>query len=156
MKKIALLLLACLTAFGFAACGGETEAKNPDVNDVMAQIKSEITFPEMADHTVDELPYYGYDQIDTDQIDSAAYSIASSGLTAEEVLIVKLKNADDADAVKSMMETRRDQIAATAQDYTPEEMNKITSAVIGSKGQYVYFAITGDNEKAKQIFEESF
>lgn len=155
MKKFALLMAALFVMFGLAGCG-ETEVKNPDVADVMAQIKSEIAFPEMADHGADELQYYGYDTLNADQIDSAAYTIASSGLTAEEVLIIKLKDAKDADAVKAMMETRRDQIAATAMDYTPEEMNKINTAVIGAKGQYVYFAITGDNEKAKEIFNESF
>ena len=44
----------------------------------------------------------------------------------------------------------------TAADYTPEETEKLTTAVIGSKGAYVYYAATNDNTKAKEILNNAF
>ncbi len=154
MKKLLPALLAIMMMFSLISCG--EEAKNPKAADVMTKIRSEIEFPEMAEKTKDDLASFGYDELDTADIEDCAYIIASSGLTAEEVFIVKLKDTGDVAAVKKMMEARRDQIAATAQDYTPEEMDKITKAVIETKGRYAFFAITGDNAKAKEIFKEMF
>ena len=154
LKKMLPLLLAALLLFVFTGC--QEEAKNPKVADVMTKVRSEIEFPEMAEKTIDDLASFGYDELDPADVEECAYIIASSGLTAEEVFIVKLKSEDQVADVKKMMETRRDQIAATAQDYTPELMDQINKAVIETKGPYAFFAITGDNEKAKKIFTEMF
>ena len=67
-----------------------------------------------------------------------------------------LKDESKADSVKKMMETRRDMVKDTAADYTPEETEKLTTAVIGSKGAYVYYAATNDNTKAKEILNNAF
>ena len=37
-----------------------------------------------------------------------------------------------------------------------EETEKLTTAVIGSKGAYVYYAATNDNAKAKEILSSAF
>lgn len=158
MKRFIALCLAFVMLLGLAGCAGTDgeEAKNPDVADVMAKLTSELTFPEMSEKTVDDLPYFGYDTLDVSKVEDMAFIIASSGLTAEEVLIVKMTEEAAAKELKALMEEHRDQVAATAEGYTPEEMGKINSAVIEAKGQYAYFAITTDNEKAKTIFDESF
>ena len=46
------------------------------------------------------------------------HNLLHSGLTPEEVFIVKLTDAAGAEEVQKLMEARRDQIAATSQDYT--------------------------------------
>lgn len=154
MKKWTLLILSVVLMFSFTACSSEN--KNPKVSDVMSRVRNEIEFPEMSEKSVDDLASYGYDQLDSSKIEESSFIIASSGSTAEEVFIVKLKDADAIDDLKKMMETRRDQIAETAADYTPEEMDKITKAVIETKGNYAFFAITGNNTQAKKIFSEEF
>ena len=82
--------------------------------------------------------------------------MAGSGITADEVFVVKLTDASKADSVMDMMAARRDMIKETAADYTPEETEKLTTAVIGSKGAYVYYAATNDNAKAKEILSSAF
>lgn len=154
LKRILPLLLAAALLLVLTGC--KEEAKNPKVADVMTKVRSELEFPEMAEKTKEDLSSFGYDELDPADVEESAYIIASSGLTAEEVFIVKLKDEAKAEDVKKMMETRRDQIAATAQDYTPELMDQINKAVIETKGPYAFFAITGDNAKAKQIFDEMF
>lgn len=156
MNLVKRLLPAFLAAMVFCLAGCQAEAKNPKVADVMTKIRSEIEFPEMAEKSVEDLASFGYDELDPADVEESAYIIASSGLTAEEVFIVKLKSEEKAQDVKKMMETRRDQIALTAQDYTPELMEQINGAVIEVKGPYAFFAITGDNDKAKEIYNEMF
>ncbi|MCI8406199.1 MAG: DUF4358 domain-containing protein [Oscillospiraceae bacterium] len=159
MKKVFRLLalaLALTAALALAACAQKETAKNPKVSDVMAKVRDGISFPEMAEKTIEDLAFYGYDQLDPAKVEEAAFIIASSGLTPEEVFIVKLTDAAGAEEVQKLMEARRDQIAATSQDYTPELMDQIEGAVIGAKGVYAYFAITNDNDQAEQIFDEQF
>lgn len=161
MKRVFAAMAALLLMASFAGCspkeeGGDSPAVEPKVSEVMASVQKEITFPEMAEQTVNDLAVYGYDELSTEDVEEVAYAIASSGLTAEEVMVLKLKDESKAASVKEMMVKRRDSIAATAQDYTPEQMDIINNAVIETKGKYCFFAITSDNKKAKQIFEDSF
>jgi len=153
MKRAATLLLAFAMLFAFVGCQKET--KNVNVADVMAEIRDSMEFPEMMEKSEEDLAGYGYDTAEGDIVEMS-YIIASSGLTPEEVFLVKAKDADTAEAVKAMMETRRDQIADMAQDYIPEEMEKVTGAVIGSKGVYAYYAVTADNSKVKEILSKAF
>lgn len=153
MKKWIALVLAALMALPFAGCTGEQ--KTPKTADIMSSIRSEIEFPEMAEKTVDDLPGYGYD-LSADDVKQMSYIIATSGLTPEEVFIVEAKDEATAAKIEEMMKTRRDQIADLASTYSPEEMDKINKAVIMTKGSYAYYAVTGDNSKAKKLFEAAF
>ena len=144
-KKWMAVLLCGLMLLVSAACS--QEEKNPKASDVVDELRAEIEFPEMAT--------YGYD-LTADDVEDMCFILAGSGITADEVFVVKLKDESKADSVKKMMETRRDMVKDTAADYTPEETEKLTTAVIGSKGAYVYYAATNDNTKAKEILNNAF
>lgn len=156
MKKMLCLAFALVMAVSFAACQPGGEAKNPAVADVATKLTTEIKFPEMAQQQASSLQYYGYDGVDTTNIEEVSYQIASSGQTPEEILVLKMKDDSQIADIKTMMEKRRDNIAATAADYTPELVEEINSAVIGTSGVYAYMAITPDNKKAKEILDDMF
>ena len=153
-KKILAVLLCCAMLFTLAACG-EEPAKNPKTADVVANLRDAIEFPEMAELTADDLIYYGYDLSAAD-VEDMTFVLAGSGITADEVCIIKLVDAAKADAVVTMMKARRDEVKNTAASYTPDEVEKLDTAVIGSKGAYVYYACTNDNAKAKEILNNAF
>lgn len=155
-RGLLALVMALAAALMMAACSQGAEAKNPKVSDVMTKVRDEINFPEMAEKSIEDLAFYGYDQLDAGKVEESAFIIASSGLTPEEVFIIKLTDEAAAEEVEKMMEARRDQVAATSRDYTPELMDQIEGAVIGTKGCYAYFAITNDNEQVEKIFDEQF
>ena len=121
----------------------------------MDEIRGAIEFPEMAEVKVSDLAMYGYD-LTADDIAEMQFILAGSGFTADEVVLIKLNDESKAESVVEMAKTRRDGIAETAQNYTPDEMDKLDTAVIGSKGPYVYYAATNDNTKAKEILENAF
>ena len=152
-KKWMAVLLCGLMLLVSAACS--QEEKNPKASDVVDELRAEIEFPEMTSQSVENLAAYGYD-LTADDVEDMCFILAGSGITADEVFVVKLKDESKADSVKKMMETRRDMVKDTAADYTPEETEKLTTAVIGSKGAYVYYAATNDNTKAKEILNNAF
>lgn len=157
MKRIiTVLLTAIMVVMSFAACGTNEDTKSPKVADVAQAVTESIAFPEMTIQTAEDLQYYGYGELNIDDVEECYYAIASSGLTPEEILIVKLKDEAGISELKAMMESRLDSIAAVAADYTPELMEQLETAVIEAKGRYAYFVISGDNVKAKEIFEQQF
>lgn len=157
LKQMALALVICLAAAGCAACApAEEEAKTPAVADVAKTVMESIEFPEMTTQIAEDLQYYGYGDLDVANIEEVYYAIASTGMTPEEILIIKLKDDTQIADLKKMMEARRDAIASTAADYTPELMGEIENAVIETKGNYGYFVISGDSETARKIFDEQF
>lgn len=154
LKKILAILLCGVLLFALTACG-EEPAKNPKTADVVGDLRDAIEFPEMAELTVDDLVYYGYDLTAAD-VEDMSFILAGSGITSDEVCVIKLTDASKANAVLDMMKTRRDQIKDTAASYTPDEVEKLETAVFGSKGNYVYYACTNDNAKAKEILNNAF
>ena len=141
--------------FVSAACSSNEEVKDVNLTEVMDEIRGAIEFPEMAEVKVSDLAMYGYD-LTADDIAEMQFILAGSGFTADEVVLIKLNDESKAESVVEMAKTRRDGIAETAQNYTPDEMDKLDTAVIGSKGPYVYYAATNDNTKAKEILENAF
>ena len=154
VKKWMSVFLCGLILLVSAACSQE-EAKNPKAADVVDDLREAIEFPEMAEQSVEDLTAYGYD-LTADDVEDMCFILAGSGITADEVFVVKLTDASKADSVMDMVAARRDMIKETAADYTPEETEKLTTAVIGSKGAYVYYAATNDNAKAKEILSSAF
>ena len=154
LKKILAVLLCGVLLFALAACG-EEPAKNPKTADVVASLRDAIEFPEMAEQPVDNLSFFGYDLTAAD-VEDMTFILAGSGITSDEVCIIKLTDASKASAVVDMMKARRDEVKATAASYTPAEVEKLDTAVIGSKGAYAYYACTNDNTKAKEILNNAF
>ena len=155
MKKVLVGMMCLVLLFVSAACSSNEEVKDVNLTEVMDEIRGAIEFPEMAEVKVSDLAMYGYD-LTADDIAEMQFILAGSGFTADEVVLIKLNDESKAESVVEMAKTRRDGIAETAQNYTPDEMDKLDTAVIGSKGPYVYYAATNDNTKAKEILENAF
>ncbi|MBM6920965.1 DUF4358 domain-containing protein [Phocea massiliensis] len=155
MRKFLAGMMCLVLLLASAACSSNTEVKNPNLSDVIGEIRAAVEFPEMAEIKVADLPMYGYDLAPED-VAEMQFITAGSGFTADEVVLIKLTDESKAEEVKKMAQTRRDGIAETAQNYTPDEMEKLTTAVVGVKGPYVYYAATNDNAKAKEILTNAF
>lgn len=151
MKKLTVIILAVVMMVTVTACS--SEPKNPDVNDIMSKVRSEIEFPDMADIDIKDISLHY--TIDKDQVEQMVCVLAGSGVTADEVLILKMKDGFKADEVKKSLETRKKLQSDLFEPYNPDEMPKINSAVTEISGNYVFFAITNDNSKAKKIFNEA-
>ncbi|MFZ2538114.1 MAG: DUF4358 domain-containing protein [Oscillospiraceae bacterium] len=152
MRRALVALMALIMTFTFAGCS--TEKKTVDIPTIMKTIRSEIDLPDMADITKDRIS--GYYEINPDDIANIAYIIAGSGATADEILIIEMIDDSKVAEVKTMMEDRKKQISDLFETYAPNEMPKVESCIIETKGNFAFFAICNDNAKAKKIFTDSF
>lgn len=152
MKKILVVILAFAMIFSFTACA-DKKAKNPDVSEIMNAVKKDIKFEDMAD--IEKEKIKTYIDINLDEVEQLKYIIAGDGITADEVLIVKVKDGTDTSDIKSKIEKSRENKKELFKSYSPEEMPKIESSVLEIKGNYVFYAITSDNSKAKKIFNDA-
>ncbi len=156
MKKFITLALSVAMIFSITACG--KQAKNPNVSNIMSTIRSDIEFPDMGEIKKEALNQnYDFKPEQIEQIEQSACIIAGSGITTEEVLILKMKDKTDMDAIRKVMETRLKNQTELFKSYAPDEVLKLNSAVIEVKGNYAFFAITNtkDSSKAKKIFTDA-
>lgn len=151
IKRIAVGALACvLMAGSLAGCG---KAKNPNTADILASLKSAVEFPEMSEVAQADVGFHI--PLNADDMDQMSFIIAGSGITADEVIIVKMKEGVDMNTVKSQFESRKENQATLFEPYAPDEMPKINEAVIEVIGQYAIFAVTNDNAETRRIFKEA-
>ena len=74
---------------------------------------------------------------------------------ADEIAMFQVKESDQVTVVKSLINDRIKDLKVRYEDYKPEEMTKLDSAVVEEKGNYIFVVISPDNEKAKEILKEA-
>ena len=155
-KKILAVLLAAVTAVSVAACGG---AENTEAN------KKEFNAEELAEALVSEITYTGVmEEVPADEIDwyvdmeegvtGIMYMV--SGVSCEEVAVFTAPDEDTAkamvDNIEELLADQEDQNAA----YDAKAAQRIDSAVIQQKGNYVILCVSDDSAKAKELIKEAF
>lgn len=93
--------------------------------------------------------------LDKESIEDAAF-YTNSQASAEEIAVIKVKSEDYKAAVKASYEQRVADQKNACQDYLPDEISKLDSAVIYENGNYVILVVSEDNEKAQEIINGLF
>ena len=163
IKKTLCIILAAMTVTcACASCGGDdkeggsndnaasqTQTETVDVAAKADQIKSDITFE-------DELVEFDSGKIEKilgvspDAYKTAKVYVSSTGATPEEIACFEAKPGM-ADTIKASLTTRLGNQKNTFVDYKPEQAPKLDDAVLESNGDYVYFVVSGDSAKVKEI-----
>ena len=148
IKRIICLAMCALTLFAFAGCSG-SENKELDINklssDLLAQVQFKDTLTKIDDDMISKL--YGIDYAEEQIV------YISTGATAEEIALFKLKDSADAQKAYDAVNKRLDYQKNSYELYIPEEMVKLDAAVIELYGNYVIFCVS-DGDTAKTIIEE--
>ena len=84
-----------------------------------------------------------------------AVDVTSSGGTAEEIAAFEAADEDTAKAVETLLNARIETQKASFKNYVPEELKRLDNAFVVRKGNYVYFSVSADPDKAKSIIEEN-
>ncbi len=98
------------------------------------------------------LALYGLTQDEVAQV----VGYVGSGATAEELTLWKASSSDAAAAIAEKVQGRVDTQISSFQDYNPEEVPKLESAVILQKGNFVALCVCADNAAAREILEPYF
>lgn len=136
---------------------GESEAADSgsiDIKAVLDSVMSETGMTSMTEVGEDRIG--NYLEADTSQLESFSMWICGSGAFADETALFVLNNEDYAADLEDALNKRLETKTNDYKDYKPEECPKMDSAVIKTNGKYVFFAVSSDNDRAEQIFDENF
>jgi predicted small secreted protein len=144
MKRITILW-ALLLALLLTACGGtgaSTEGKDPiELGQAMSEAAEDLpamsTVSSQDDDGADLFRYLS--DLDYDKVDGYYFSYASAG-TAEEIAVIRLKSADDADEAKASLERHREDRLGIFEFYSPDQVPMAEDGVIQSQGNMVVLA----------------
>ena len=144
---LTLVLLLALTACGDKNVTIDTAALESDINGAGLFVD---TLVKLSDATIG-----GQVETDVSGCTSKVY-YAGMGATAEEWGVFECASAKDAKALKTALETHRDNLLTTYSSYAPDAVPRIQNAVIRQKGQYVLFITAEKYDDAAKIADKYF
>lgn len=154
MKKYIALLLTAALCIPMTACGAKSGGKEPAAADVVGAVTETITFQDTMDY-VGEKQFSNIYRIDLEKVaDKSMY--AGSRASAEEVTVIRMKDAADVQLAKDAIEEHLADQKAAFETYIPEEMAKIESAQTFVSGAYVMLVVADDFSGAEAAFQKQF
>lgn len=161
LKRIACLVLAALLAAAWG-CASQPEDTGPDVDLAAlmdAMTAADPTLPEMVsvtgegDQAAADFTYLS--DLDYKLIDTYFYVYADAG-TAEEIAVIKLKDAGQAAAAMDSLHRHIEARQGTFREYDPEQIPLTEKAVIIREGKYVALIVCEKNGLVQNVFRDSF
>lgn len=153
---IGVILIVALSSL--TACSGKKDNskvnKTPTVAAIEATIKENVDIKEM--RKADENKLKKLYNIDSKDIAEFVLYTAPSNLKADEIAIIKVKDPNQLDDIKSKLEERVKAQDKSFKDYLPEEYYIIEKNQIKAKDNYIILAISKDVDKIVNSFEASF
>ena len=151
MKKILCLFVAVLSFAVFAGCSKSAPTANVDLNAVMKDMKSQVTFTDTMDLSASDLnSNYGIKPEDVKQF---AALTDTTGIKADELVMIEGKNADASKRIKTALDARyQDKINANI-SYLPEQYAIIKKCSVKQNGNYVSMLVSPDAEKIVKIYD---
>jgi predicted small secreted protein len=147
-----LLLVLLLTA-----CGGTGSSAGQDPIELgKAMTEAAQDLPAMStvtsqDEDGAELFRYLSD-LDYEKVDGYYFSYATAG-TAEEIAVIRLKSADDADEAKASLERHREDRLGIFEFYDPEQAPMAEDGEIRSQGNMVVLAFCQNPEEVAGLLK---
>ena len=143
------IIVAVVLSLGLG--GGSNSVSKADPRDVAAAVTAEIDMSQMLEGDNQLIKrFYG--------LDPAAYEACilyypTTNMMAEEVLIVKLRDVSQQEAVRKAAEKRIETQKTTFEGYGVEQFEMLTTnAVIEVRGNYVLFVVNANSAQAKKAF----
>ena len=96
--------------------------------------------------------YYG---LNANDYEETVLYIPASNMDAAELLLVKCKTEDQADAVAEAMEDRLADQTGKFESYGVEQMALISNAVIDTKGVYCLYACLSEADEVQDLFRKA-
>ncbi|MGL4654921.1 MAG: DUF4358 domain-containing protein [Sarcina sp.] len=89
-----------------------------------------------------------------DVLDYVIYTPAYT-MDVNEILIIKLKDRSNINTIKDTIDARVESQIATFGSYGLTQCALLDDYILKSKGNYIFYCVSSDNEKIYEIFKES-
>lgn len=96
--------------------------------------------------------YYGLNANDYEDV---LLYLPNDVMGAEELLLVRVKNESQTESVRSAAQKRLDTQTESFEGYGAEQTKLLKSAVLETRGSYVFMAVGKDADKAYTAFKKS-
>jgi hypothetical protein len=157
MKKGLIIIISALLLL--VGCESASDTRDTILDDtapatIAEAIMSEIEIPSAVEKNIEDLPHFFRD-LDTSYIEELSFWICASGAFPDELLIVKFKTSTDASTdasnAKAAVQSRLDSRTTDFRDYAPAEMYKLENAGLQVNHNWLFFFVTEDNTKVRNI-----
>lgn len=152
MKKIFSLLIAFVLLFSFTGCT-DNETKFYEANAVADALNANLEFGEELEKSSADIAcsIYGIDSALC--TDAAFYS--GSGATADEIAVFNCIDENAVNTVAEAVNARLDYLREGYSSYGPQEVPKIESAVVLTKGNTVILCICNNPKNAESVADSA-
>ncbi|MBY0087385.1 DUF4358 domain-containing protein [Brevibacillus sp. M2.1A] len=155
MKRFLSVLLMVAIGMGMlAGCssdGGTSEELS--AAKVGERMQQTVSFQDMKQGDLEKLQKLYH--IDAEKVEDFILFTASSNVKAEELAIIKVKDASDTENVTEKIQQRIEAQTIKLKDYRPEEYFLIEKHVLKTKGPFVLFAVSKEVDQIESVFDEA-
>ncbi len=145
MKRTICILLAALSLLAvLCGCSGSETKKDVSAREVYSAMTALDILPEM--YELDESYIDSFYGIDRAAVADSVFSVADDTMLADTAIIVKVSPQGNSGDITAAFENINRQLLFEMEAYNPEQYARAKDAVIGSKGDWVYYLISDDND----------
>jgi hypothetical protein len=135
------------------ADSGEAAAEAKSVEEIYSEIEQSVELISpvpMGDAFITN--YYG---IEPEKLEEYVFAMSEEATSAEAVIILKVKETDDVEAMSKALQVVVDEKRSEMQDYLPEQFEIVDKSSVKSSGNYVYLVISEQADAILQIIEKA-
>lgn len=167
-KKGLLLMLGAVLALSLTACTGGSEGSSSQAGtdssqagaaqtgktlDVEATAQALLNGADFDDELAplsEKLLTAQYTGLDTADVVSCKVYISGTA-SGDELAVFEAKDAEAAQRIKTVTETRLSGLIEQYSDYAPDKVPKLQNPVLVMEGNYVVLCVSNDNAKAQEL-----
>lgn len=148
-KFIKLMAVLTIAALLCAGCGTKTPPKS--IEEVYSEITETVSLksPQCMDADF-ILNYYG---IDTSALEEYVFSMSEDAAQAETIIIMKVENTDDLEAITDCLQTIIDDKKMEMENYLPEQFAIVEKSRVQTKDNYIWLVISDSADAITDIIK---
>lgn len=148
-----VLCVVALVVFVVVLCTARSGGTAKSAEEVAAPIAEALQDVELLEkNNADIVKTFG---IDTAKTDGAAYYSSDNVMEVSEILVVKLKNPSDAEAVREAISKYVVNQQNLYKNYAPEQYSLLTDCIIEVSGNTVFYCTAINADALYEIFQKS-
>lgn len=153
-SKLTIAILALAVMVGLlAGCAGKNEESGSlTAAEVAERIEKSADLSNMKQGDANRLEKLYH--LTSNDLEDFVLFTASSNVKADELLVIRLKEASETDRVMEQIEQRIAAQAAKFKDYRPEQYFLIEKRVLKTNGRYILFSVSAEADSMERIFDE--
>ncbi|MDG0874782.1 DUF4358 domain-containing protein [Paenibacillus thiaminolyticus] len=153
-KSLALVMMLAVVIGALAGCSGKQNGEELSAAAVAERIQRAVNLDEMKQG--DRKKLHKLYHIEADEVEDFMLYTAASNVKADELAIIKVKDADQAERVKQNILQRIDAQTVKFKDYRPDEYFLIEKHVLKTKNRFVFFAVSKEAAQMEAAFDSAW